>query len=125
VTGAANPRRGSALLWAALVLSLLPVLVGLSVDAATVLSAHQVLETALTEAWETLGAPTSAPSPATLSLMTALCREDLPESLQLSSPVEDTPSGLTVSAVAALPIPLPSVHYGEATATLPISWSLP
>ncbi len=119
-------REGSALLWVALLLLLVPAMLGLIVDGADAVSAHQTLQAALTEAWEAVGAPTAPPTAATLATMTALCRENLPASVHLTSVVTETSQGLTVTAAVAVPVPLGTTARWVAVGQLPIVWtSLP
>lgn len=118
-------RSGSALVWTALVLMLLPVMLALGLDGADVVSAHQALQAALTEAWEAVGASTAPPSAAALATLTVLCREDLPPSLQLVSPVRVTNQGLTVTAAVTVSVPLGPVSRWVAVGALPIIWTTP
>jgi Flp pilus assembly protein TadG len=118
-------RDGSALVWTALFLLLLPVMLALSVDGAEAVSAHQALETALTEAWDAAGAPDTEPSPATTAMLTALCRENLPASIRLVGPIRVTSQGLTATATVTLPVPLGAVNPLMAVGILPIQWTTP
>lgn len=118
-------RDGSAIIWTALLLTLLPVMLALTVDGTDAVHAHQVLQTALTEAWEAAGAPTAAPSPTTTATLSALCREDLPASLHLVGSVRVTSQGLTATATVTVPLPLGTASEWMAESTLPIAWTTP
>ncbi|MGC8488416.1 MAG: hypothetical protein ACP5QO_09395 [Clostridia bacterium] len=119
-------RRGSALVWAAIVLTLLPAMLGLVVDGTAAVTAHQTLEAALTEAWEAVGAPTTPPSAGTLAAMTVLCRDNLPASVHLTSAVTETSQGLRATATVAVPVPLGTTSRWVAVGQVPIAWtSLP
>ncbi len=100
-------------------------MLGIIVDGADAVSAHQALQASLTEAWEAVGAPTSPPSPTTLATLTTLCREDLPASLHMTGPVKATSTGLTVTAALSVPVPLGSTGRWAAVGQLPITWTAP
>jgi Flp pilus assembly protein TadG len=116
-------RNGSALVWTALLLMLLPLMLALSIDGADVVSAHQALQAALTEAWEAVGAPTAPPSAGTLATLTVLCRENLPASVHLTTAVTETSQGLRATAAVAVPVPLGSTSRWTSVGQLPIAWT--
>jgi Flp pilus assembly protein TadG len=118
-----GPRReGSALVWTALVLTLLPSAALVIVDGPATVAAWQSGQAALTEAWQATGTSHRLPSAAQLATMTSLCAEVLPSDVHLSSPVAAVSSGLTTQVTVLLPLPVLDVRTVSVTLTLPVTW---
>jgi Flp pilus assembly protein TadG len=116
-------RAGSALVWTALVLALLPVAAVVIVDVPAVVAAWQSGEAALTEAWQATGRSDRFPSSAQLATMTDICAQTLPSDVSLSTPVVVVDDGLSAQMAVRLPLPLLNMRTTSVTLTLPIAWT--
>ena len=116
-------RSGFALVWAALLLGLLPVTAAVLIDAVQAAGVAQTVDSALIEAWEAAGAPTRLPSAAQLTEMTQDCQRTLPPSIHMTATVRATSGGLALPTTTALVIPLPGMTLLTLTAHVPIRWS--